>query len=165
MTASKDLSPFIRSAVSLCLLHTPAAPSPDAPYVWHLRDIDALPTYARGNVALLGDAAHGSLPWTGLGISAAALDAQRLATRLAEVCSSSSSSNEAGAVSTGVATALTKYDLDRKPRGHAVQKAARASDGGQGPSAYRTGRFTFRVLPLVLLYGVQVSIDLSASDS
>jgi salicylate hydroxylase len=76
-------SPFVKCAVTAFLTHTPASPDPDAPYLWRLRDIDPLPTYVRNNIALIGDAAHAQLPWTGLGISAAALDAQRLADALA----------------------------------------------------------------------------------
>jgi 2-polyprenyl-6-methoxyphenol hydroxylase-like FAD-dependent oxidoreductase len=99
-----------------------------------------------GRVAIIGDAAHAQLPWTGLGISAAALDAQCLAVNLAAV------RDEPGC---DVAAALIKYDTERKPHDYAVQKAARASDGGQGPQAYRTGVRTLPVLPLILRYGVQ----------
>ena len=43
-----------------------AVPDPDALYLWRLRDIDPLSTYVRVGVALIGDAAHAQLPWTGL---------------------------------------------------------------------------------------------------
>ena len=144
-SCSPPPSAFVRKAVEAFLAHTPAHPHPEAPYLWRLRDIDPLPTFVRDRVALVGDAAHAALPWTGLGISAAALDAQRLADELAR----------AQRRECTVAEALRAYDADRRPRGHAVQKAARASDGGQGPQAYRMGRLALRVLPLKLLYGVQ----------
>jgi len=135
-------SAFVKAAIAACVAHTPRAPHEDAVYLWRLRDTGPAPTFVRGRVALIGDAAHPALPWTGLGISAAALDAQRLADALA-------------VPGVAVADALAAYDADRRPVDHAVQQAARASDGGQGPSAYNTGRVALRLVPLKLMYGVQ----------
>lgn len=127
---------FLHKALDTCLWCTPGADGtdhPDAPYLLRLRDIPPLPTFVRGSVALIGDAAHAALPWTGLGISAAALDAQRLANALAAIVPATTGDGSRG---DEIAAALRVYDADRRPRGHAVQRAARASDSGQGPTAY-----------------------------
>jgi FAD-dependent urate hydroxylase len=55
-------SPFVRTAMTACLAHTPPAPHADAAYLWRLRDTGPLPTIVRGRVALIGDAAHPALP-------------------------------------------------------------------------------------------------------
>ena len=168
--ATPPPSAFVRLAITACLAATPSPPDSDALFVWRLRDLDAVPSYARGRVAIIGDAAHASLPWTGLGISAAALDAQRLADALAKVCTTATTFSAGGGAATkisgedeeakqfvlsseseengGVVCALREYDADRRPRGHSVQQASRASDGGQGPTAYSTGRVVLRVIPL-----------------
>ena len=148
-TCTPPPSPFVRAALAACLEHTPPAPHPDAVSLWRLRDIAPLPTFTRGRVVLIGDAAHAALPWTGLGISAAAIDAQRLACALGL--------HKGSGDQQSLETILRKFDADRRPRGHAVQKASRASDGGQGGGAYRVGRLVLRVIPLKLVYGVSVS--------
>ena len=180
-------SAFVVEVVEACLAHTPAD-NADALRLWRCRDTAPLRSFVRcrrhggdgdgdggddgalGNVALVGDAAHAALPWTGLGISAAALDAQRLADALAAVNDEANPARVGGDDDDGgngggaraarprpgaVAAALERYDADRRPRGHVVQRAARVSDGGQGPSAYGIGRRVLRVLPLKLVYGVQ----------
>eukprot|EP01050_Picozoa_sp_SAG11_P020495 SAG11_NODE_3463_length_2432_cov_39.107158_1_plen_388_part_00 len=162
-------SAFVMAVVETCLAHTPVDPdNSDALRLWRCRDIEPQRSFVHksggggGSVALVGDAAHAALPWTGLGISAAALDAQRLAVALAEANDGAAADGAAAADAPrrppspgAVAAALERYDADRRPRGHIVQKAARASDAGQGPSAYNVGRRVLRVLPLKLLYGVQ----------
>ncbi|WP_200875231.1 FAD-dependent oxidoreductase [Bacillus gaemokensis] len=45
---------------------------------------DSLPTWSKGRVALIGDAAHGTSPWTGQGTSIALEDAMYLAKMLKE---------------------------------------------------------------------------------
>ncbi len=47
-------------------------------YVWDTRDFDLLPAFHKNNVALIGDAAHLSLPFTSAGTTNAIIDAQTL---------------------------------------------------------------------------------------
>lgn len=46
--------------------------------LWQLRDIDPLPTWTKGRVILIGDAAHAMLPTQGQGASQALEDAEAL---------------------------------------------------------------------------------------
>lgn len=48
-------------------------------YVWNTRDFDLLPKFHSGNVVLIGDAAHLSLPFTSAGTTNAFVDAATLA--------------------------------------------------------------------------------------
>jgi 2-polyprenyl-6-methoxyphenol hydroxylase-like FAD-dependent oxidoreductase len=48
--------------------------SVQANYVWHTTDFEILPNFHRGNVLLLGDAAHVALPFTSAGVTNALLD-------------------------------------------------------------------------------------------
>jgi 2-polyprenyl-6-methoxyphenol hydroxylase-like FAD-dependent oxidoreductase/predicted DsbA family dithiol-disulfide isomerase len=48
-------------------------------YVWHTRDFDLLPAFHKGNVVLIGDAAHLTLPFTSAGTTNAMVDAKVLA--------------------------------------------------------------------------------------
>lgn len=52
--------------------------------LWQLRDIDRLPTWTKGRVILIGDAAHAMLPTQGQGASQAIEDAEALQAFLAE---------------------------------------------------------------------------------
>jgi len=45
-----------------------------ANYVWNTTDFDLLPTFHKGNVLLIGDAAHVALPFTSAGVTNALLD-------------------------------------------------------------------------------------------
>lgn len=51
-------------------------------YVWHTADLDALPTFRRDDVVLVGDAAHPLLPFTTQGANSALVDAVSLARAL-----------------------------------------------------------------------------------
>ena len=51
-------------------------------YIWNTRDFDLLPSFHRKNVALIGDAAHLSLPFTSAGTTNAIIDAKTLSTTL-----------------------------------------------------------------------------------
>jgi len=62
------------------------ATEPTAPHVWHTVDMDPPPSMVRGNVALIGDAAHPLLPFTSQGANSALEDAALLAQGL-ESCS------------------------------------------------------------------------------
>lgn len=46
--------------------------------LWQLRDIDPLPTWTKGRVILIGDAAHAMLPTQGQGASQTVEDAEAL---------------------------------------------------------------------------------------
>lgn len=52
--------------------------------LWQLRDIDPLPTWTKGRVVLIGDAAHAMLPTQGQGASQAIEDAEALQAFLSE---------------------------------------------------------------------------------
>lgn len=54
------------------------AAAEDEVSLWQLRDIDPLPTWYRGRVMLVGDAAHAMLPTQGQGASQAVEDAEAL---------------------------------------------------------------------------------------
>ncbi|MFI7154637.1 FAD-dependent monooxygenase [Nonomuraea sp. NPDC050022] len=91
-------------------------------------DLDALPTYVRGRVALLGDAAHAMSPDRGQGAGQSLEDAVVLAVAVAE---------ESTGESTGVfmvEAALRRYDTERRPRTQATARGARA-DGRRTTSA------------------------------
>ncbi|MFD2081194.1 2-polyprenyl-6-methoxyphenol hydroxylase [Actinopolymorpha cephalotaxi] len=78
-----------------------------------ITDLDPLPTYVRGRIALLGDAAHAMTPDLGQGACQAVEDAVVLAGRLA--------------TSAGLEAALAGYDHDRRPRTQQIARAARLS--------------------------------------
>ncbi|WP_309055637.1 FAD-dependent monooxygenase [Streptomyces sp.] len=83
--------------------------------------VTPLPAYASGRVALLGDAAHAMTPHLGQGACQALEDAVTLAACVA-----------AGPT---VASALARYDAERRPRSQSVARAARlAGRTGQGLS-------------------------------
>lgn len=60
-----------------------AATDPATPHVWHTVDMDPPPSMVRGNVALIGDAAHPLLPFTSQGANSALEDAVLLADLIA----------------------------------------------------------------------------------
>ena len=47
-------------------------------YIWNTRDFDLLPLFHKGNVVLIGDAAHLALPFTSAGTTNAIQDAATL---------------------------------------------------------------------------------------
>ncbi|TDD19401.1 FAD-dependent monooxygenase [Nonomuraea diastatica] len=102
-----------------------------------IRDLDPLPTYVRGRVALLGDAAHAMSPDRGQGAGQSLEDAVVLAAALAG--------------EPAVEAALRRYDADRRPRTQATAKGARA-DGRRTTSsaAYRAMTTMIRLMPAPL---------------
>lgn len=86
----------------------------EAVYKWGLFDRDPLPTWSRGRVTLLGDAAHPMLPFMSQGAAMAMEDAVVLARGLA------------GCREGDVAAALRAYEETRKPRTSRVQLESRA---------------------------------------
>ncbi|KAK8069494.1 FAD/NAD(P)-binding domain-containing protein [Apiospora phragmitis] len=89
---------------------------------WTAADHDHAPTYARGRVCLLGDAAHASLPFAGNGAAQALEDAAVLH---ALFSSSLSSGNLHDPGATLVEKMFEAYDAVRRPRSQAVVDLAR----------------------------------------
>jgi 2-polyprenyl-6-methoxyphenol hydroxylase-like FAD-dependent oxidoreductase/predicted DsbA family dithiol-disulfide isomerase len=54
----------------------------DKTYVWNTRDFDLLPAFHKGNVVLLGDAAHQALPFSSTGTTNAIVGARTLSAAL-----------------------------------------------------------------------------------
>ncbi|MFF1715424.1 FAD-dependent monooxygenase [Streptomyces sp. NPDC058268] len=96
-----------------------AAVPPDAVLRHDLYDLPPLPSFVRGRVALLGDAAHAMTPNLGQGACQALEDAVTLAH-----CLDSAPDD--------LAAALHSYDLLRRPRTQAItRRSARLGDMGQ----------------------------------
>jgi salicylate hydroxylase len=81
-------------------------------YKWALYDRDPLPSWSRGPVTLIGDAAHAMLPFLAQGACMAVEDSYALVTCLCRHPDS-------------LAAALSEYEALRKPRTSRVQIAAR----------------------------------------
>ncbi|MGW3351800.1 FAD-dependent monooxygenase [Nonomuraea rubra] len=102
-----------------------------------IRDLDPLPTYIRGRVALLGDAAHAMSPDRGQGAGQSIEDAVVLAAALH--------------AEPGIDAALARYDAERRPRTQATARGARA-DGRRttSPAAHRALVTMIRLMPAPL---------------
>ncbi|KAK4447811.1 hypothetical protein QBC34DRAFT_466821 [Podospora aff. communis PSN243] len=81
---------------------------------WSVGDHDHAPFYSRGCVAMMGDAAHASLPFAGNGAAQALEDAAVLDALFARV-----------KMVAQIEAALTAYDATRRPRSQAVVDLAR----------------------------------------
>ncbi|MDR8411452.1 FAD-dependent monooxygenase [Nonomuraea sp. 3-1Str] len=88
-----------------------AATPPEAVLCHDIHDLDPLPSYAKGRIALLGDAAHAMTPFLAQGACQALEDAVVLAAEAARTSS--------------VPQALDRYDEVRRPRTQQVQRMAR----------------------------------------
>jgi salicylate hydroxylase len=86
-----------------------------APTCWALHDIDELPGYVHGRVALIGDAAHAMLPHQGAGAGQGLEDAYFLACLLGDPRLNASN----------IGVLLDAYDLQRRPRACHVQRTSR----------------------------------------
>ena len=82
LTTKKDIADFTKEAlkdfpeqVQNILKETDFTDS----YLWNTKDFDALQTFHSGNIVLIGDAAHISLPFTSAGTTNALIDARQLA--------------------------------------------------------------------------------------
>jgi salicylate hydroxylase len=84
-----------------------------ATFRWALYDREPLPTWSRGRLTLLGDAAHPMLPHLGQGANQAIEDGMALATILARANQKT------------VATALLAYEGLRRERVGSIQRGAR----------------------------------------
>lgn len=102
-----------------------------------IHDLDPLPTYVKGRVALLGDAAHAMSPDRGQGAGQSIEDAVLLAAALMGEPT--------------VDAALRGYDADRRPRTQATARGAR-KDGHRTTSraAHRAMVTMIRMMPAPL---------------
>ncbi|MFI7445001.1 FAD-dependent monooxygenase [Nonomuraea indica] len=100
-------------------------------------DLEPLPTYVRGRVALLGDAAHAMSPDRGQGAGQSIEDAVVLAAALAGEPT--------------IEAALRRYDTERRPRTQATARGAR-KDGDRTTSraAHRAMVTMIRLMPAPL---------------
>ncbi|MEU8403475.1 FAD-dependent monooxygenase [Nonomuraea sp. NPDC048892] len=114
-----------------------AATPDDAVIRIDIHDLDPLPSYVDGRVALLGDAAHAMSPDRGQGAGQSLEDAVVLAAALAAEPS--------------IGTALRRYDAERRPRTQATARGARA-DGRRttSPAAHRWLTTMVRLVPPAL---------------
>jgi salicylate hydroxylase len=85
-----------------------------APTLWALHELDELPGYVHGRVALIGDAAHAMLPHQGAGAGQGLEDAWLLARLLADPRVLESDSRQI----------LDVYDAVRRPRACRVQRTS-----------------------------------------
>jgi salicylate hydroxylase len=86
----------------------------EKPDVWALFDHPPAPTYYKGNLAILGDAAHASTPHQGAGAGQAIEDAFVLSNLLGKVESKE-----------GIEQAFKAYDAIRRPRSQKVVTTSR----------------------------------------
>jgi 2-polyprenyl-6-methoxyphenol hydroxylase-like FAD-dependent oxidoreductase len=102
-----------------------------------IHDLDPLPSYVQGRVALLGDAAHAMSPDRGQGAGQSLEDAVVLAAALASQPT--------------VDAALRHYDTERRPRTQATARGAR-KDGDRTTSraVYRAMVTMIRMMPAAL---------------
>jgi salicylate hydroxylase len=96
----------------------------DKTFRWALYDREPLPTWSKGRLTLLGDAAHPMLPHLGQGANQSIEDGMALATILAHVDNSAA-----------VPAALQAYDRFRRERVAEVQRGSR-QHGLRVDSAY-----------------------------
>ncbi|GME65919.1 Monooxygenase FAD-binding protein [Neofusicoccum parvum] len=89
--------------------------APDNVAVWDLLDMEVLPTWINGRVALLGDAAHPFLPYMGQGAAQAVEDACTLAALL-----------PLGTTAHDISRRLQLYERCRKERADWVQETTRS---------------------------------------
>ncbi|KAH0432237.1 hypothetical protein CcaCcLH18_06592 [Colletotrichum camelliae] len=90
--------------------------------LYQLRDADPLPSYARGHVALIGDAAHPMVPYQGQGANQALEDAEALGLFL-----------RPGLASNNLAEVLKTWDSARRPRASEVQLNSRVAAAKVSP--------------------------------
>jgi salicylate hydroxylase len=86
----------------------------EKPDVWALFDHPPAPTYYKGNLAILGDAAHASTPHQGAGAGQAIEDAFVLSNLLGKINSTSE-----------IERAFQSYDAVRRPRSQKVVTTSR----------------------------------------
>lgn len=95
------------------------------PLVWQIGDIDPLPRFHAGRIALAGDAAHALVPVVGQGANQSFEDAMVLARELGAVDASQSD------LPAKIVAAFARYSADRQPHVAGVQAEARRRAGSQ----------------------------------
>jgi 2-polyprenyl-6-methoxyphenol hydroxylase-like FAD-dependent oxidoreductase len=116
-----------------------------APRLWHIGDIDPLPAYARGRVALLGDAAHAMTPVLGQGANQSLEDAMRLAQRVRPAVGL-----RGAALRDELRSALQRWSKERHAHVTPIQRLSRTVHDGQvagGRLRYRLTCAMLRFLP------------------
>ncbi|KAJ7846906.1 hypothetical protein B0H13DRAFT_2406699 [Mycena leptocephala] len=94
----------------------------EQPRTWQVRQLPTLPTWIKGNVALLGDAAHAMLPKLGQGVSVGLEDAAALATLF-----------PSGTKPSEIPSRLKAFEQIRKPRAERVSQMS-SSQGRPSPN-------------------------------
>ncbi len=97
---------------------------PGNPLIWRIGDIDPLPRFHVGRVALTGDAAHAMFPMLGQGANQAFEDAMVMARELA------TNAVRGEHVSMNTAMAFERYSAERQPHVARVQALARRTARG-----------------------------------
>lgn len=114
----KDYSEDAQQIVRLVARDTSAS--------WSVGDHDHAPNYHSGRVAIIGDAAHASLPFAGNGAAQALEDAAVLNAIFREVTKMERSNAEPAVTKKQrIVAALAAYDSVRRPRSQAVVELAR----------------------------------------
>ncbi|KAJ7224023.1 hypothetical protein B0H12DRAFT_286170 [Mycena haematopus] len=90
------------------------------PRTWQLRKLPVLPTWIKGNVAILGDAAHAMFPTYGQGFAVGLEDAATIATLF-----------PSGTKASDIPARVKLFEKIRKPRGERVSKMS--TDGMRPP--------------------------------
>jgi 2-polyprenyl-6-methoxyphenol hydroxylase-like FAD-dependent oxidoreductase len=112
----------LRAAFAACCEHVrESLPTLKIDNRWPMLDRLPMPDWARGRVALLGDAAHPMLQYLAQGACQALEDADVLAAELA----AAGAAGRPGAAGAGYSRALASYAAVRAPRAMRVQSAAR----------------------------------------
>ncbi|KAJ6486506.1 FAD/NAD(P)-binding domain-containing protein [Mycena vitilis] len=83
----------------------------EKPHIWKVKALPTLPTWTKGNVVLIGDAAHAMLPTYGIGFAIGLEDAATIATLLPR-----------GTKASTVAARLKAFEEVRKPRAERVSQ-------------------------------------------
>lgn len=102
----KDFDPALKQLISKV--------DPEELKVWQLLDMDRLPSWVRGSIALIGDAAHPFTPHQGQGAGQAMEDAAALAAVLPK-----------GTTPDDVPERLRLYEKIRYERAHTIQEYSR----------------------------------------
>jgi 2-polyprenyl-6-methoxyphenol hydroxylase-like FAD-dependent oxidoreductase len=112
-----------------------------APGLWHIGDIEPLPAYAQGRVALLGDAAHAMTPVLGQGANQSFEDAMLLAQRLRPAAGL-----RGAALRDELRSALQCWSKERHAHVTPIQRLSRIVNEGQLAEGRLRQRLTFAML-------------------
>jgi 2-polyprenyl-6-methoxyphenol hydroxylase-like FAD-dependent oxidoreductase len=113
--------------------------TPEILGAWPIHDLEAMPRWCDGRVALLGDAAHAMSPSAGQGASLAMEDAMELAQCLRDI--------------DDPVAALATFERRRRPRVDAIFQQARRASSSKAPAGCIAAWLRDRLLPLFLRLG------------